>query len=213
MNGEHGKERLANHDGKNGADGPGAAMMIDKDSVCHTARDPESCRDERFTIGTDSSSQGGIGQERGFTLLSVLFMMVLFSIALMQANRYWSTTLLREREQELLFRGNQIQQAIKSYYHSAPNEKDAAYPSNLKLLLKDNRYLTVKRHLRKLYKDPMTPGGAWGLIRDDTGRIKGVFSKSKGNPKKKAGFPEKYEDFSKAKTYKGWRFVYEANQS
>ena len=140
-------------------------------------------------------------------------MMMLFSIALMQANRYWSTILLREREQELLFRGNQIQQAIKSFYHSAPNEKDAMYPSNLNLLLKDNRYLTVKRHLRKLYKDPMTPGGAWGLVRDDTGMIKGVFSKSKGKPFKKAGFPEKYKDFEKAKTYSGWRFIYDPNSS
>ena len=182
-------------------------------SVCHSGLDPESRGIKCYTTGTAPSSQGVIGKERGFTLLSVLFMMVLFSIALMQANRYWRTTLLREREQELLFRGNQIQQAIKSYYHSAPDEKNAAYPSSLGMLLKDPRYLTVKRHLRKLYKDPMTPDGAWGLIRDDTGKIKGVFSKNKGKPYKTAGFPEKYKAFEKAKTYSKWQFIYDPTES
>ncbi len=153
------------------------------------------------------------GGRQGFTLISVLFLMVVFGIVLMGADKFWSTAVKREKEAELLFRGDQIRASIKSYYHSSKGGKNPSYPKSLKSLLKDSRYLTVRRHLRKKYKDPMTADGEWGVILDSGRRIKGVFSKSKKKPLKIAGFPVEYEDFEKAKSYSDWRFVYEKKSS
>ena len=55
----------------------------------------------------------------------------------------------REKEAELLFRGNQFREGIASYY-----KKEQRYPHSLEQLLEDKRYPMPVRHLRKLYRDP-----------------------------------------------------------
>ncbi len=114
----------------------------------------------------------------------------------------------REHEIELLYRGNQILTAIESFYNNSPGGSKS-YPQNFKVLLKDNRFPNLKRHLRKHYKDPMTRDGNWGVIYDGKGRIKGVFSKSFAPPLKQGGFPEKFESFEKKKKYNQWKFVHD----
>lgn len=113
----------------------------------------------------------------------------------------------REKEAELLFRGDAIRKALESYYNFTNNRE---YPRSLDALLKDPRSLTPKRHLRKLYRDVMNPDGEWELILDDTGGIKGVRSKSKDEPLKKANFPDPHRSFETASTYNDWKFIFEA---
>jgi len=113
----------------------------------------------------------------------------------------------REKEAELLFRGDAIRKEFESYYNFTNNRE---YPRSLDDLLKDPRSLTPKRHLRKLYRDVMNPDGEWELILDDTGGIKGVRSKSKDEPLKKARFPDPYQSFETAANYNDWKFVFEA---
>ena len=145
---------------------------------------------------------------KGFTFIGVLAFLVVAGIALTAASKYWSTVIRREKEKELLFRGDQIKTAITSYYNNTPKNRAPSYPKNLEELVKDPRFLSIRRHLRKVYKDPMTEDGTWGLVRDSKGGVKGVFSKSKLKPVKVGNFPEEYEDFEKAKTYSDWRFVH-----
>ena len=144
----------------------------------------------------------------GFTYIGALILVVITGIALTAASTYWSTTVRREKEAELLFRGDQIRKAIASYYTKSPPGWAHTYPSSLNDLLKDPRYPSTMRHLRRIYRDPMTEDGRWGLILDDKGCIKGVFSKSRDKPLKTGGFPEEYASFEKAKTYSDWKFVY-----
>jgi type II secretory pathway pseudopilin PulG len=146
--------------------------------------------------------------KRGFTFLGVLAFLVVAGIALTAASKYWSTVIKREKEEELLFRGDQIKSAITSYYDNTPKGRRPSYPKSLEDLLKDPRFLTVRRHLRKVYKDPITEDGAWGLIKDSKGGIKGVFSRSNIKPIKTGNFSKAYEDFEKAKTYSDWRFLH-----
>lgn len=146
--------------------------------------------------------------KKGFTFLGVLAFLVVTGIALTAASKYWSTVIKREKEEELLFRGDQIKSAIASYYDNTPQGRKPSYPKSLEDLLKDPRFLTLRRHLRKVYKDPITEDGTWGLIRDAKGGIKGVFSRSNLKPIKTGNFSEEYEDFEKAKTYSDWRFVH-----
>ncbi|NOZ13385.1 MAG: hypothetical protein GXO69_07020 [Acidobacteria bacterium] len=58
------------------------------------------------------------------------------------------------KENELLFRGEQYARAIQHYY-----QIHLRYPYKLKELV-DSK----PRMIRKLYKDPMTKSGKWGLI-------------------------------------------------
>jgi type II secretory pathway pseudopilin PulG len=155
-------------------------------------------------VSADSKSS----RKAGFTYLSVLILVVISGIALTAASKYWSTVSKREKEKELLFRGDRIKKAIESYYKSAPGGVGQDYPQKLEDLLKDPRYLELHRHLRKAYRDPMTKDGSWGLVLAPGGRIKGVFSKSEARPIKVADFPTEYQSFEKAKRYSDWKFVY-----
>ena len=174
--------------------------------------------------------------QNGVTYLGVLVMTMLFGITLAGASTYWRTIMVREREQELLFRGDQIKMAIQSYYQDVPRGRRSTYPRRLKDLLRDPRYPGVRRHLRKLYTDPMTPHGQWGVITDGRGSIKGVHSQSDATPLKTDNFPKGYEHFGKSgdadqktgastafgyvkkdnsaihRSYADWKFIYTPEQ-
>ncbi len=147
--------------------------------------------------------------DRGFTYLAVLALVVILSVSMMSAQTYWSTIMKREREKELLFRGGQIRSAIESYCKSAPSAYGSSFPRRLEDLIRDPRFPGVKRHLRRLYKDPMTEHGKWGLVLESSGRIKGVFSRSKEQPLKRGRFTEENKKFENKKSYKEWKFICE----
>jgi type II secretory pathway pseudopilin PulG len=148
-----------------------------------------------------------ISGDRGFTYLSALIVIVLAGIALTGISEYWSTIAKREREKELLYRGDRIRKAIAAYYRDSPTGS-SRYPGTLKDLLKDPRSMKTVRHLRKLYPDPMTKNGTWGLILAQGGGIKGVFTKSTEKPLKIGGFSTEFHAFEKAKKYSDWKFEY-----
>lgn len=143
----------------------------------------------------------------GFTYLAVLAMIVAAGIALAGTGQYWRTTVIREREAELLWRGHHFRLAIDSYLNAAPEGHAREFPARFEDLLKDPRSLKPLRHIRKVYADPMSPGKGWGVLRTEKGGIRGVFSQSAGRPFKTAGFPPEYAHFETAETYADWRFV------
>jgi type II secretory pathway pseudopilin PulG len=145
--------------------------------------------------------------ERGFTYPAALMLVVVISVALTGAHQQWQTSVKRDREMELLFRGTQILEAINAYCR-AGSEGECQYPRRLEDLLKDPRVPGVRRHLRKLYKDPMTRDGHWGIVYDGRGNIKGVFSKSAGSPLKTGGFPDALKSFENKAHYHEWKFVH-----
>lgn len=138
--------------------------------------------------------------------------MVIVGIALVGAGQYWSTISKREKEAELLFRGDQIARAIEAYYKSSTGAQSVSYPRSLEDLLKDTRFPGVRRYLRKVYSNPMSEDGSWKFIYGPGQGVKGVFADSEKKPLKTGNFPENYKDFEKAKTYADWKFVYVAGQ-
>ena len=144
----------------------------------------------------------------GFSYLGVLILVAVMSVSLIGTGSYWSTIVKRELEAELLYRGDQIRQAIASYYNNPPGGQNKTYPRQFSDLLKDPRYPNLKRYLRKRYMDPMAHGGQWVYILDASQRLKGVRSSSQGAPLKKGHFPKAYENFETAQTYADWAFVY-----
>ncbi|WP_177168759.1 type II secretion system protein [Nitrosovibrio sp. Nv6] len=145
-------------------------------------------------------------QEKGFTYLWVIFLVAVTGLALAGAGQLWRTEARREKEKELMFVGEQFRRAIGSYYESSPGTK--RYPDSLEKLLSDDRFPTVKRHLRKIFIDPMTGAAEWGLIRQPGHGITGVYSLSARAPLKRANFHERYTAFKEAESYRDWKFVY-----
>jgi type II secretory pathway pseudopilin PulG len=146
--------------------------------------------------------------QRGFTYIGLLVAVVVMGLMLTMVAQVWTTTEQREREKQLLFVGHAYRAAIASYY--AYGHK---FPSSLDELLQDERFPLPKRHLRRLYADPITGQTDWNLVLTSDGQgIMGVVSSSKVAPIKRAGFPLEDEAFKDADCYCGWQFVYYANR-
>ncbi len=143
----------------------------------------------------------------GFTFLGLMVIIAVMSIALLAVGEVWSTAKQREKEQELLFVGNQFRRAITAYYIHATN-KQQPYPANLEDLLKDPRYPTTQRYLRKLYLDPMTGGVEWGLLKKPNGGIYGVYSLSEQTPMKQSNFKLIDKNFVGKLKYADWAFMH-----
>jgi type II secretory pathway pseudopilin PulG len=93
--------------------------------------------------------------QRGYAMAALLVAMAVMSILLSVAMPTWNQMIRREKEEELIFRGNQYARAINFYQRKFAN----ASPANLDIL--------VEQHmLRKKYKDPMSPDkdGAFQLL-------------------------------------------------
>jgi type II secretory pathway pseudopilin PulG len=142
----------------------------------------------------------------GFTYIGLMIMIAISGIALAGVGIVWHQDLQREREKELIFIGEEYRKAIGSYYENSPGEIKQ-FPKTLDELIADNRYPSIKRHLRKLYQDPVSQEKTWGL-EVQQGKIVGIYSLSKRNPIKKTGFPVQYQAFNSAKEYSDWKFIY-----
>lgn len=144
---------------------------------------------------------------RGFTYTGILIAVALVGLSLALTGEAWQTTVQRERERELLFAGDEIRRAITQYYESTPGT-GKQFPKSLDDLLRDNRYPTTRRYLRKVYPDPMTGKREWGLVKGPGDTIMGVYSLSTKAPLKRANFPPEYTAFEKAESYAAWLFSY-----
>jgi len=144
--------------------------------------------------------------QSGFTYIALLAAIVIIGISLGAAGKYWQNVMMREKEEELLFRGEQYRLAIERYYQA---KTPLQYPSSIDNLLKDDRFPQAKRHLRQQYKDPIT-GEDFEIIKDMTkgNRITGVYSKSDKEPIRTTGFDDRYKEFGGKKSYNEWKFIF-----
>lgn len=140
---------------------------------------------------------------RGFTYVGFLIFVALAGAGLAAYGEIASHASQREKEAELLFRGNQFRQGISSYYR-----KEQRYPQSLEQLIEDKRYPMPVRHLRKLYTDPMTGEANWGLVEAPGGGVMGVYSRSEEAPIKTGNFLLRNQGFEEAKGYADWKFVH-----
>jgi type II secretory pathway pseudopilin PulG len=83
---------------------------------------------------------------RGYAMAALLVGMAIMAIMLSVALPVWRTAVQREREAELIFRGEQYAHAIEIF-----QRRNGGFPQSLDVLEKT-------RAIRRLYKDPMTGG-------------------------------------------------------
>ncbi len=109
-------------------------------------------------MGADGArGQGGYAMAALLVTLSV--MAILWSAAL----PVWSHAAKREKEAELVFRGEQYARAVELFQRKYAG----AFPPNLDVLLE-------QRFLRKAYPDPMTEDGEFRLLYQGAAQAPGV---------------------------------------
>jgi hypothetical protein len=64
------------------------------------------------------------------------------------------------------------------------------------------------RHLRRLYKEPITGQDEWGLVEAPGGGVMGVYSPSEEAPIKSGNFSPSNQEFADAPKYADWKFVH-----
>ena len=131
---------------------------------------------------------------------------MVFTLAL-TAQTTWipsSTISRREKELELLFRGEAYVSAIASYYYS--DKKSLRLPQTLGDLLDDPR-VPGQHHIRSLYPDPISDND-WIIIYGEDRGVLGVMSSSKDKPIKQSGFSGSTSDFVNSDSYSEWVFEF-----
>ena len=94
-------------------------------------------------------------KQRGYILLSIMLVMTLMLIALSIEYPRIAQQIRREKEIELIHRGDQYRLAIKRFFR-----KNGRYPLSIEQLENTNNV----RFLRKRYKDPFTGKDDWRLL-------------------------------------------------
>ena len=145
-------------------------------------------------------------REQGFIYIALLIGLSIVGIGLGATSEVWTQSRQREKEEELLFVGNQFRLAISRYYIQSPPAA-RRFPMKLEELVNDDRAPDKPaHHLRKLYADPMTGDTAWGEVRLDSGQLVGVYSLSMATPFKVFGFALRDKDFVDKDHYSDWIF-------
>ncbi len=148
-----------------------------------------------------------LGNQRGGVLVLLLVLVSLLGIGLLVAGQSWKDQAQREREIELLWRGEQYRLAIQSYYQQQAAGVQGQFPASLEELIEDRRGPQVRKHIRQLFPDPMTQQ-PFAPVKGPDGRVRGVRSDSLLKPFKTDGFTEHQQGFELASSYSEWAFVY-----
>jgi type II secretory pathway pseudopilin PulG len=146
---------------------------------------------------------------RGFAYMALLVVISASLLTLSAAMPDKFQQAKRADEAQLLFAGRQYQQAIERFYNNrfVPIKR---YPSSLAELIEDNRTAKPQHHLRRLYRDPMTDDGQWGLVLNEQEQVMGVYSLSEQTLVKTAFDSERIRvsNPTGATRYSDLKFVY-----
>jgi type II secretory pathway pseudopilin PulG len=103
---------------------------------------------------TRVAQAAGRDGERGASLVSLIGAMTIMFVLMSAAVPSWRYVMKDAREEELIFRGEQIARAIKRYQ----DKHGSSLPPSLEILVQ-------QRFLRKAYKEPFAKDGKWRLLR------------------------------------------------
>lgn len=175
-------------------------------------------------------------QLRGFAYVLLLVSVAVLAVSATATLRLGAQMGRRDAEQALLFVGSEFERALRSYAglpvtavvnaNQANTNQSIALqasvsqvppfatgPRTLEELLQDPRTPGVRRHLRKIYADPLTGLPNWGLVKDPAGYIIGVYSLADGQPIQQTGFGPQRPGFESAPSYSAWVFGLPAAQT
>ncbi|XYJ09329.1 type II secretion system protein [Telluria sp. B2] len=145
--------------------------------------------------------------EGGFTYVGLVIFVAI--LGLVGAATLKVDSLLRRAaaEQELLEIGAEYSEALRSYAAATPRGYPTA-PPTLQELLKDPRFPGTRRHLRRIYVDPVTGRQEWGIVyQGDKVGVLAVYSLSQAQPLKVANFDARFQNFENKEHLSEWKFT------
>jgi len=146
-------------------------------------------------------------RQRGFTYLGLIILVAILGLVGAAGLKMGSLLQRQAAEQELLDIGAQFSDALSSYARATPAGQ-LRQPASLAALLRDPRYPQVRRHLRKLFVDPITGRAEWGLLHQPGGNgIIGVYSLSRAAPLKVGHFETRFAGFEGKSHLSEWQFM------
>lgn len=96
----------------------------------------------------------GSKPQRAQFLLVAIVLVTVISVSLATVIQPIQTTRQRQKEQELIYRGQHLAEGIRQFYF-----KKGRFPFDLEELVD-----TDPRFVRRIYQDPMTKDGEWNLV-------------------------------------------------
>lgn len=145
-------------------------------------------------------------RQGGFSYIGLLIVVALVTTGASIAIEASAALQQRASEEELLAIGAEYRAALESYAAATPVGQPTT-PLELGDLLRDARQPGVRRHLRRIYADPLTGKSQWGMVRAPDGRIAGIHSLSRIETWKRADFPPGMEHFARATRHEQWVFA------
>ncbi|MEW6023482.1 MAG: type II secretion system protein, partial [Pseudomonadota bacterium] len=148
-----------------------------------------------------------MSREAGFTYVGLVFFVAI--LGLVGAATLKVDSLLRRAaaEQDLLEIGAEFSEALRSYAAATPRGYPTA-PPTLQDLLKDPRFPGTRRHLRKIFVDPITGKDEWGIVyQGDKIGVLAVYSLSRAQPLKVANFDARFLNFENKEHLSEWKFT------
>ncbi|WP_194714299.1 type II secretion system protein [Noviherbaspirillum soli] len=143
----------------------------------------------------------------GFTYLALLIALGLMTLTSTMTVRLGARFARAAAEEELIGTGMAYRAALLSYARATPVDMQRR-PARLEDLLKDPRYPAVRRHLRKLYADPITGEVSWGIVyANDGSGIIGVYSLSDEPVTVKRAVRPGIAGQGQAQSYRDWKFL------
>ena len=144
---------------------------------------------------------------RGFTYIGLIILVAIIGLVGAAGMKMGTLFQRAAAEEELLEIGAQFSAALRSYAAATPPGQKQQPPS-LQELLKDPRFPNPRRHLRKIFVDPVTGKAEWGVIylADKVGVI-GVFSLSDRRPLKIANFDIRFQNMENREHISDWKFI------
>ena len=146
-------------------------------------------------------------RQAGFTYVGMVVFVTIIGLVGAATVKVGTLLARAEAEKELLEIGAAFSDALASYAQATPPGQPQQPPS-LEALLRDPRFPTPRRHLRRIFVDPITGRAEWGLVRAADGApIMGVYSLSQAQPLKIANFDQRFVNFERKQHLSDWKFV------
>lgn len=112
------------------------------------------------------------------------------------------------REEQLIYSGTEIRDAIASYYFAAaPGKREL--PRDMQDLIDDTRDGSHRRHLSRLVKDPVTGSEDWVVVWTPDHRMAGVHSASEDAPVGRHDFDRDAVQVGGTRHYSQWVFRFD----
>ena len=149
----------------------------------------------------------GARRQAGFTYLGLIIFVAIIGLVGAATLKIGALLQRAAAEEELLDIGAAFSAALDSYAAATPPGA-SPHPPSLAELLKDPRSPAVRRHLRKVYVDPLTGKAEWGVVflgGGETGVI-AIHSLSDAKPLKVGNFDSRFKGLDNKDTISEWRF-------